>query len=66
MQTEQGMGLGALLALMGMILLLVANFQRRAGRRRPRGAAPPGLIARWGGIVALGLIALGLFLMIKK
>lgn len=66
MQTEQGMGLGALLALAGMILLLVANFQRRAGRRRPRGAAPPGLIARWGGIVAFGLMALGLLFMLRK
>lgn len=66
MDNNYELGLGAIIALMGMILLLVANFNRRAARRRPRETPAQGLLSRWGAIIAFGLIALGLVLLLKK
>lgn len=60
------MGIGAIIALVGMIVLLVANFHRRAARRRPRLTGFPLFFHRWGALIAFGLMALGLLLLLKK
>ncbi len=66
MEKEYEMGIGAIIALIGMIVLLVANFNRRAARRRPRVTPIQGFFSRWGPIAAFGLIAVGLLLLLRK
>ncbi|MFP3867454.1 MAG: hypothetical protein ACLFUU_04715 [Desulfobacteraceae bacterium] len=59
--------LGSLLALIGMIILLVNNFKRRAARRRQVRMSPQALAwQKWGTIVASVLIFFGLYLMIGR
>ena len=66
MSKEYEMGLGAIIALVGMIFLLVANFNRRAARRSPRVTPAQAFLARWGAIAAFGFLAVGLLLLLKK
>ncbi|MDD3581923.1 MAG: hypothetical protein PHW74_12990 [Desulfobacca sp.] len=59
--------LGSLLALIGMIILLVNNFQRRSFRRRQVKMSSQALaMQKWGTIVASVLIFVGLYLMIGR
>jgi|GEM_PF-5918702 len=58
------MGMGEIIVLVGMILLLVANFHRRAARRR--GGAREAAVGRWGAVIAFCCLGLGLLLLLKK
>ncbi|OPX20442.1 MAG: hypothetical protein BZ151_03820 [Desulfobacca sp. 4484_104] len=59
--------LGPLLALIGMIILLVNNFQRRSYRRRQVRMSPQFLTwQKWGTLLASVLIFVGLYLMIGR
>ncbi|MGQ9920629.1 MAG: hypothetical protein ACUVRZ_04790 [Desulfobacca sp.] len=66
MGKDYEMGLGAIIALVGMIFLLIANFNRRAARRRPRVTPAQTFLAHWGAIAAFGFLAVGLLLLLKK
>jgi len=66
MSKEYEMGLGAIIALLGMIFLLVANYNRRTARRSPRVTPAQAFLARWGALAAFGLLAVGLLLLLKK
>ncbi len=66
MGKEYEMGLGAIIALVGMIFLLISNFNRRAARRSPRATPVQVFLGRWGAIAAFSLIAVGLLLLLKK
>ncbi len=65
MGKEYDVGLGAILALLGMILLLVANFNRRAVRRRGASVSQI-LLARWGAVAAFCLLGLGLVFLLRR
>lgn len=58
--------LGAGLALLGMILLLVANVNRQAARRRKRWTPRDIFIQRWVTLAAYTLIAFGLLFFLRR
>jgi hypothetical protein len=58
--------LGSLTALIGMILLLVANLNRRNARQRKIWTRTDVIIQKWVTLVAYALIALGLMLLLGR
>jgi hypothetical protein len=58
--------LGSVIALIGMILLLMANLNRRAARRRKVWTKTDVAIQRWATLVAYALIAIGLLLLLGR
>lgn len=57
---------GSILALVGMVLLLLVNLNRRSARRRKIWTRTDILLQKWGSLVAYGLIALGLLLLLRR
>lgn len=57
---------GAALALIGMVLLLVANLNRQAIRRRRQWTSRDIFIQRWGTLAAYTLIAFGLLFFLRR
>lgn len=58
--------LGAVVALLGMFLLLFVNFKRRSARRRRVWTRTDVLIQKWGSLAAYALIALGLLAALRQ
>jgi hypothetical protein len=58
--------LGTVAALIGMILLLCTNLNRRAARGRKIWTRTDVLIQRWGSLAAYALIAVGLLLLLRR
>lgn len=58
--------LGSTIALIGMVLLLMVNLNRRAARRRQLWTRTDVFLQKWGSLAAYGLIALGLLLAIRR
>jgi hypothetical protein len=58
--------LGSVIALIGMILLLMANLNRRAARRRKVWTRTDVAIQKWATLVAYALIAIGLLLLLGR
>jgi uncharacterized membrane protein YidH (DUF202 family) len=58
--------LGSLLALVGMLLLLTVNLNRRAARKRKMWTKTDVLLQKWGGMVAYALIAFGLLFLLRR
>ncbi len=58
--------LGSIIALLGMILLLLVNFNRRAARRRKIWTKTDVFLQKWGSVGAYGLIAVGLLLVLRR
>lgn len=58
--------LGTALALLGMILLIIANLNRRAARGRKIWTRTDVLIQKWVPLAAYTLIALGLLLLLRR
>ncbi|AEB08193.1 hypothetical protein [Desulfobacca acetoxidans] len=58
--------LGSLLALIGMILLLVVNFNRRSARRRRVWTGTDIAVQKYGSLVAYAILALGLLLLLGR
>ena len=58
--------LGSIIALIGMVLLLVVNLNRRAARRRRMWTRTDVLLQKWGSLGAYGLIAVGLLLLLRR
>ncbi len=58
--------LGAVVALLGMVLLLLVNFNRRSARRRKIWTRTDVLIQKWGSLAAYALIALGLLVSLRR
>ncbi len=58
--------LGSIIALVGMVLLLLVNLNRRAARRRKMWTKTDVLLQKWGSLGAYGLIAVGLLLVLRR
>jgi hypothetical protein len=58
--------LGSILALIGMILLLTVNLNRRAARRRKIWTKTDVLMQKWGSLGAYALIAMGLLFLLRR
>jgi hypothetical protein len=58
--------LGAILALIGMVLLLAVNFNRRAARKRKLWTKTDVLLQKWGSLGAYALIAFGLLFLLRR
>ena len=58
--------LGSVFALIGMILLLMTNLNRRAARRRKIWTRTDVLLQKWGSLAAYALIALGLLFLLRR
>ncbi len=58
--------LGAGLALLGLILLVLANLNRQAARRRKQWTARDIFIQRWGTLAAYTLLAFGLLFFLRR
>lgn len=58
--------LGSILALMGMIIMFLANINRRAARRRKVWTRTDVIMQKWGTLVAYALIAGGLLLLLGR
>jgi hypothetical protein len=58
--------LGAIIALIGMVLLLVVNLNRRAARRRKIWTKTDVFLQKWGSLGAYGLIAVGLLFLLRR
>lgn len=58
--------IGSVIALLGMIMLLLANLNRRAARRRKVWSSRDIFIQRWVTLVAYALIGLGLMLLLRR
>lgn len=57
--------LGIIVALIGMILVLLVNLNRRAARRRKIWTKTDVFLQKWGSLGAYALIALGLLLALR-
>jgi hypothetical protein len=57
---------GSILALIGMILLLVVNLNRRAARQRKMWTRTDVFLQKWGSLGAYGLIAAWLLLFLRR
>ena len=57
---------GSIIALVGMILLLMVNLNRRAARRRPVWTRTEVVLQKWGALVAYALIAVGLLFLLRR
>jgi hypothetical protein len=57
---------GSILALIGMILLLMVNLNRRAARRRKIWTKTDVIIQKWGSVGAYALIAVGLLFLLRR
>ena len=58
--------IGSVIALLGMILLLLANLNRRAARKRKIWNTRDIFLQKWGVLVAYALIGLGLMLLLRR
>jgi hypothetical protein len=58
--------LGAVIALMGLVLLLFTNLNRRAARRRHIWTPTDVFIQKWGSLAAYALIAVGLLFLLRR
>jgi hypothetical protein len=56
---------GSIIALVGMILLLVVNLNRRAARQRKSWTKADMAIQKWGALIAYAFIAVGLLLLLR-
>jgi hypothetical protein len=57
---------GSMAALIGMILLLITNLNRRAARQRKIWTRTDVNIQKWGSLAAYALIAVGLLLLLRR
>ncbi len=57
---------GSVIALIGMILLLMANLNRRAARRRTIWTKTDVVVQKWGALAAYALIAVGLLFLLRR
>jgi hypothetical protein len=57
---------GSIIALVGMILLLVVNLNRRAARQRKNWTKRDVVIQKWGAVLAYAFIALGLLFLLRQ
>jgi hypothetical protein len=57
---------GSMLALIGMIMLLAANLNRRTARRRKVWTKTDVAVQQWGTLAAYALIAVGLMLLLGR
>jgi hypothetical protein len=57
---------GSIIALLGMVLLLLVNLNRRAARRRPIWTRTDMVAQKWGALLAYALIALGLLFLLRR
>jgi hypothetical protein len=57
---------GGVIALIGMVLLLITNLNRRAARQRKIWTRTDVIIQKWGGLSAYALIALGLLFLLRR
>ncbi len=58
--------LGSVIALIGMIMLLIANLNRRTARRRKVWTRTDVIVQKWGTLAAYALIAVGLMLLLGR
>lgn len=58
--------LGSIIILIGMVLLLVVNLNRRAARQRKIWTRTDVLLQKWGSLGAYALIAVGLLLVLRR
>jgi hypothetical protein len=58
--------LGSVIALIGMILLLITNLNRRAARRRQNWTRTDVAMQKWGALAAYALIAVGLLFLLRR
>jgi hypothetical protein len=58
--------LGAILALIGMVLLLAVNLNRRVARKRKLWTKTDVFLQKWGGLGAYALIAFGLLFLLRR
>jgi hypothetical protein len=58
--------LGSIFALIGMILLLMVNLNRRAARQRRIWTKTDVIIQKWGALAAYALIAVGLLFLLRR
>ena len=57
---------GSVIALLGMILLLLANLNRRSARKRRVWTSRDVFIQKWVALAAYALIGLGLMLLLRR
>jgi hypothetical protein len=57
---------GSVIALLGMVLLLLVNLNRRAARRRPIWTRTDVVVQKWGALGAYALIAVGLLFLLRR
>jgi hypothetical protein len=57
---------GSIIALLGMVLLLLVNLNRRSARRRPIWTRTDMVVQKWGALAAYALIALGLLFLLRR
>jgi hypothetical protein len=57
---------GSVIALLGMILLLLANLNRRAARKRKVWSSRDIFLQKWGVLAAYALIGFGLMLLLRR
>jgi hypothetical protein len=58
--------LGSVTALIGMILLLITNLNRRAARQRQVWTRTDVVIQKWGSLTAYAFIAVGLLFLLRR
>jgi hypothetical protein len=57
---------GAVVALIGMVLLLITNLNRRRARQRKIWTRTDVVIQKWGALAAYALIAAGLLFLLRR